>query len=159
MEVLGEFSKNHQNDDRKVFKKEWDLWIDQKDISAFIEQESKYLLNAGFEGDIMDKMFKSARYYFMKKSSLEKDLNDEEKKERKTYVGLSKLVLEHMDQHIKEHLGMRPEEAYNNYCNQYTQKIRDEIQSYSREWNEGMDSIYNKYKKTYKNRFYVMSKK
>lgn len=154
MEVLNEFSKNHQHDDRKVFKNEWASWSVQDDISCLINDEIKSLTLSGFQGDVMDKMFKSARYYF--RSKPEKTID---KKQRKPYVGLSKLVLEHMDEHIKEHLGFRPEDAYNSYCNTYTQKIKEEIQALSDGTEESISDVYKKYKKTYKNRFYVMNNK
>lgn len=156
IEVLGKFSKEHQNDDRKVFKNEWTNWTAQENISTLINDEIKALRDAGFEGDVLDKMFKSCRYYFKNKTIIDKS---DEKKERKAYVTLSKLVLQHMDEHIKTQLGMRPECAYNNYCNQFTQHIKDEILALCCESGDSTDDIYKKYKKTYKNRFYVMSKK
>jgi hypothetical protein len=156
VQVLIGFSKDHESDDRKVFKAQWDLWIRRADIQPMINDEIKLLHDSGFEGDALDKMFKSCRYYFRTKSTNEKD---DDKKERKPYVALSKCVLQHMDEHIKTYLGERPEDAYNNYCNQFTQKIKDEIQSLSSETEDSVDDIYKKYKKTYKNRFYVLSKK
>jgi hypothetical protein len=156
MQVLGEFSKKHHEEDRKTFKQSWEEWIGQSDIELLLNDEIKSLRNSGFEGDVLDKMFKSTRYYFLKKVGSEKD---SVKKERKTYVALNKLVLEHMDLHIKEHLDARPEDAYNNYCNQYTEQIKGEIQEMADETGDSIDDVYKKYKKTYKNRFYVMSNK
>ena len=155
VEVLGGFSKLHQDDERKEFKSAWADWIASDSIKPLINHEIKVLRDCGFEGDVLDKMFKSCRYYFRNKGVGD----DESKKERKTYVGLSKLVLQHMDQHIKEQFGLRPEDAYNNYCNKFTQKIKDEIQTFCLESGDSVDDVYKKYKKTYKNRFYVMSKK
>jgi hypothetical protein len=154
MQVLEEFSKNHHQEDRKTFKRSWEQWIVQSDIELLLNEEIKSLRNSGFEGDVLDKMFKSTRYYFLKKIGSEKD---SVKKERKNYVALDKSVLEHMDLHIKEHLGSRPEDAYNNYCNQYTEKIKKEIQEMANETGDSIEDVYKKYKKTYKNRFYVMS--
>jgi len=156
MQVLGEFSKKHHEEDRKTFKRSWEQWIGQSDIELLLNDEIKSLRASGFEGDVLDKMFKSTRYYFLKKIGSEKD---SVKKERKSYVGLNKSVLEHMDLHIKEHLGSRPEDAYNNYCNQYTEQIKGEIQEMADETGDSIEDVYKKYKKTYKNRFYVMSSK
>ena len=156
IQVLGEFSKNHHEEDRKTFKSSWQQWIGQSDIELLMNDEIKSLRASGFEGDVLDKMFKSTRYYFLKKIDSEKD---SDKKERKSYVGLNKLVLEHMDLHIKQHLGSRPEDAYNDYCNQFTEKIKGEIQIMADETGDSIEDVYKKYKKTYKNRFYVMSSK
>jgi hypothetical protein len=159
MEVLGNFSNGHYEEDRKTFKRSWERWISQNNITPLINEEIKSLRNAGFDGDVLDKMFKSTRYYFLKKVIHNNENIADEKKKRKSYVGLSKVVLEHMDLHIKEHLGSRPEDAYNSYCNQFTQKIKGEIQDMANDSEESIDDVYKKYKKTYKNRFYVMSKK
>jgi hypothetical protein len=156
IQVLGEFSKNHREEDRKTFKSSWLQWTRQSDIELLMNHEIESLRASGFEGDVLDKMFKSTRYYFLKKIDNEK-VSD--KKERKSYVGLNKLVLEHMDLHIKQHVGSRPEDAYNDYCNQFTEKIKGEIQVMADETGDSIEDVYKKYKKTYKNRFYVMSSK
>ncbi len=67
---LNKFAKIHQYDDRKDFKEAWLTWVeDNKDI---VDEEIHRLLYLGYEGDILDKMFKSARYYFRKKSTEKK---------------------------------------------------------------------------------------
>jgi len=157
VEVLNEFSKTHQQDERKCFKAEWDIWISKLEIQSLINEETKQLRNDGFHGDVMDKMFKSCRYYFRNKE--DKDDDSVLKKERKAYVSLPKSVLVHMDDHIQTQIGVRPENAYNNYCNEYTAKIKSEIESFSETIGDSVEAIYLKYKKTYKNRVYVLSKK
>lgn len=61
------FSKIHQYDHRKDFKEAWVLWL--KDNEEIVSQEIVRLQDLRYEGDILDKMFKSARYYFRKKST------------------------------------------------------------------------------------------
>ena len=70
MEVLYEFSKIHQYDERKDFKEAWKIWVEENE--TIINQETTRLNDLGYKGDILDKMFKSARYYFRKKSSEKK---------------------------------------------------------------------------------------
>ena len=66
MNELFNFSKIHQYDDRKDFKEAWELWlVDNEEI--VIDEEIR-LINLGYVGDVRDKMFKSARYYFRKKN-------------------------------------------------------------------------------------------
>ena len=60
MEDLYKFSKIHQYDDRKDFKEAWKVWT--KENENIINDEMRRLLNLGYEGDVLDKMFKSARY-------------------------------------------------------------------------------------------------
>ena len=65
MEDLYKFSKIHQYDHRKEFKEAWLLWID--DNAELVSDEIERLTRLNYEGDVIDKMFKSARYYFRKK--------------------------------------------------------------------------------------------
>lgn len=67
MNELFKFSKIYQYDHRKDFKEAWDKWMDEND--DIIDEEVRRLKTLGYEGDIIDKMFKSARYYFRKKST------------------------------------------------------------------------------------------
>ena len=64
---LYKFSKIHQYDHRKDFKEAWNIWVE--DNQGFVDEEVRRLSNLGYDGDIIDKMFKSARYYFRKKST------------------------------------------------------------------------------------------
>ena len=71
MEELHNFSKIHQYDHRKDFKDAWVKWTEEN--QDIIAKEVDRLVAMGYpnEDDIVDdKMFKSARYYFRKKSTV-----------------------------------------------------------------------------------------
>ena len=68
---LYRFSKIHQYDHRTDFKEAWLCWIDTED--EIVNEEIRRLNNLGYTGNVLDKMFKSARYYFRKKSSEKKE--------------------------------------------------------------------------------------
>ena len=68
MNELEMFSKIHQFDDRKVFKDAWKEWTQKERIHHLILLESNRLESAGYNGDVLKKMFESARYYFRKKN-------------------------------------------------------------------------------------------
>ena len=68
---LHNFSKIHQYDDRKEFKSAWVTWAEEN--AELIEEETRRLQDLNYNGDINDKMFRSARYYFRKKSSEKKE--------------------------------------------------------------------------------------
>ena len=70
MNELYIFSKVHQYDHRKVFKEAWEVWIEEND--NIVTSEVKRLTELGYDGNIIEKMFKSARYYFRKKSTEKK---------------------------------------------------------------------------------------
>ena len=64
---LSKFAKIHQYDHRSDFKEAWATWTD--DNEDLVATETRRLTNNGYEGDILDKMCKSARYYYRKKST------------------------------------------------------------------------------------------
>ena len=160
------FAKVHQHDERKEFKESWKNWIEEEDIKPLINIELKQLREKGFEGDAMDKMFKSARYYFRKKSTVKKPA-----KERKEYSNFSKELLKNMDEDIYRQININkdektnisnisPEEAYNNYCVESKENIKNEIKNIMLRIPEiDVRELSNKFKKTYKNRFYVIKTK
>jgi len=68
---LYKFSKIHQYDHRKDFKSAWDTWLEENE--ELVNEETQRLSRLGYDGDAEDKMFKSARYYFRKKSTEKKN--------------------------------------------------------------------------------------
>ena len=161
IDKLSRFAKVHQYDDRKTFKEAWAAWIKDDDVSYLINDEFKRLTNTGFKGDIMDKMFKSARYYYRKKSDTPK-----EPRERKEYVGFSKEILVEMDANIQAQLGsekgvtkaVAPAKAFAHYCANYRHTIVSELTRENPEmssWTrDEIEDMTNRFKKAYKNRFY-----
>jgi hypothetical protein len=141
-----------------------------------IEEEIQTLTTTGFDGDVLDKMFKSARYYYRKK--LVKD-GPKEQKPRKKYERLDSEILEEMDQHImseiKENtvlqrrsvdqeealLSIRasPSVSFEKYCilykDNFLEEARLEFPDQDITKNQ-LTCIVDKFKKTYKNRFYVI---
>lgn len=145
---LGYFAKLHQYDDRTEFKEKWNEWVEEND--SIINDERKRLLNLGYEGDVENKMYKSARYYFRKKPLRH------EPAERCVRVVVSKDLLYQIDEHIQNNhftQNYTPQLSYEDFCNQYSEIISEEMIQLNMENEEIMQ---NKIKKTYKNRFYVI---
>ena len=69
IQELSRFSKVHQYDERHTYKKEWSAWKSDPEIAEIMEMEKRCLEENGYLGDIDDKMFKSGRYYFRKKTA------------------------------------------------------------------------------------------
>jgi hypothetical protein len=97
---LYNFAKIHQYDDRVGYKEAWGVWVE--DNKELVSRECERLMSLEYDGDILDKMFKSARYYFRKKSTEKKAPAT-----RREYVSLQKSVLEKMDRHIEQELQAR----------------------------------------------------
>jgi hypothetical protein len=152
MVILFEFSKIHQYDERKDFKEAWGQWTE--DNSEIIEGEVTRLKELGYDGDILDKMFKSARYYFRKKS-----IKKAEPKQRRKYISVNKELLDIMDLHIEENIynpNYKPQTAFIEFCQQNENVVKEVIGNIM-ETTGILDKnlIDDKIKKTYKNRYFI----
>ena len=154
-EELFKFSKIHQYDHRKDFKEAWESWMTEN--GDLIDGEVRRLLNLGYDGDIIDKMFKSARYYFRKKST--------EKKApavRRNYVGLNKDFLDAMDEHIKTGIisqDFKPSDGFDEFCKNNIELLKQEVQNLCNSGFTDSNEIKQKIKKTYKNRYFLIISK
>ena len=153
--VMFKFSKIHQYDHRKDFKEAWNQWLEAND--EIVSEEVRRLTNIGYQGDILDKMFKSARYYFRKKST--------EKKapaKRRNYIGVQKDLLAFMDEHIKANINKddyKPSDGFDEFCKSHIDLIKEEVNIFCRNGFTDSTEIKNKIKKTYKNRYFLFINK
>ena len=155
MNELFNFSKIHQYDDRKDFKEAWELWlVDNEEI--VIDEEIR-LINLVYVGDVRDKMFKSARYYFRKKST-----EKQQPKQRRKYITVNKELLDAMDLHIETNYlneGYQPKIGYIQFCEENVELIKKITAKIIETCENDMQTINNKIKKTYKNRYFIVTKK
>ena len=152
---LYKFSKIHQYDDRKDFKEAWKVWTEEnKDI---IDEEICRLLCLGYEGDVLDKMFKSARYYFRKKSTEKK-----EPKQRRQYISVNRELLDAMDIHIEENIydtNYQPKTGFIEFCKVNEKLLKESISKIIEQGIKNSELIEDKIKKTYKNRYFMLTNK
>lgn len=122
------FSKINQYLDRKEFKEKWEEWIVDHDEK--IQTEIRRLESLGYKGDVMVKMFKSARYYFRTKSS-------NKPKQRRQYLPQDKAILQEIDDFLENDMkteGFTPKSSFIKWCDT---PEKEEM------------------KKTFKNRYYL----
>jgi len=149
---LSNFAKIHQYDHRKVFKEAWEVWLE--DNANLVSSEVTRLTDMGYAGDIIDKMFKSARYYYRKKSTEKKALA-----ERRQYVGVNKNLLAAMDNHIKKGLinaNFKPSDGFDGFCKVNIDLLKEEVQMLCKNGITNPEEIKQKLKKTYKNRYFLI---
>jgi hypothetical protein len=152
---LYQFSKIHQYDHRKDFKEAWNRWIEENE--ELINTEVKRLTELDYKGDIFDKMFKSARYYFRKKSTDKKV-----PQKRRSYVGIQSELLEAMDKHInanKKNDNYKPSSGFDEFCKQNIEILKVEVVNLCKSGLKDSEEIKNKIKKTYKNRYFMLISK
>jgi|APCry1669192700_1035426.scaffolds.fasta_scaffold02083_1 bisphosphoglycerate-dependent phosphoglycerate mutase len=151
IDELYKFSKIHQYDDRKVFKEAWNEWLEMnKDI---VLNETNYLLNLGYNKNILDKMFKSSKYYFRKKST-EKSAPTQ----RRSYTNVQKVLLDAMDKDIKDinKINYKPSERFNDFCNKNIDLLKEEVNTMCKNGFKDPIEIQKKIKKTYNNRYFLL---
>ena len=152
---LYKFSKIHQYDSRQDFKEAWNIWIEEN--NDIIYNEMSRLIRLGYEGDILNKMFKSARYYFRKKSTEKK-----EPKQRRQYVNVNHELLNRMDLHIESNIyddSYKPKTGFISFCKDNENILKDTITKIMEQGIKDTQMIQDKIKKTYKNRYFMLTKK
>lgn len=156
MNEIYQFAKIHQYDERKYFKEAWEVWMETQ--SELVNSEVNRLTTLNYQGDIIDKMFKSARYYFRKKGTVKK-----EPLQRSSYVAVNKDLLDAMDQHIMTNIikkDYKPSDGFMDFCNTNIELLKEEVARLFEE--EGLQkdakTVEKKIKKTYKNRYFIIIK-
>jgi hypothetical protein len=152
------FATLHRFDERKVFKESWQKWIAEEDVAQCIASEMEQLQTEGYKGDILDKMFKSVRYYYRKKP-----FEPNPPKTRKQYVSFSKEILSNMDDHILSQIKQQSDEDLTQTRdNKYKTSLNSPAKAFADYKTQHADIITDdneaKYKKTYKNRFFLFTK-
>lgn len=154
MALITNFAKLHQYDDRKTYKEAWQEWCETNNDVISIEVER--LQELGCDKDINDKMYKAGRYYFRKKGT-----SVVEPKKRRIYTTLGQNILEAMDLHISSSISnddFTPAGGYCDFCENNQDVILEEIRSMMKQKSLSTDDISSKIKKTYKNRYYIISR-
>lgn len=171
VEQLSSFAKIHEYDDRKEFKEAWQKWIEEPDVKTTIVAEVARLTANGLSGDILDRMYKSARYYYRKKGGE----TVTEPTIRKEYEGLPRTVLKSIDDFIYSEInrniaetdkGSNPiititaAKSFTSYCKLHNDVIYDLLPPMNDEdkvntnLREELKKVTDRLKKTYNNRFY-----
>ena len=163
MDIITEFSKIHQFDDRHTYRENWDKFFEENKF--ILLKEIDRLLESGYDGDVKDKMYKAGRYYFSKKNIKKEDIKKEggsrDMQQKRTYISMDKKLIEYMDKHIVDGVNMAdiytPAIGYNEFCKLYEDLLSIEKRRLQLEFNIDDDKIGDKFKKTYKNRYFILT--
>jgi hypothetical protein len=140
MEELYTFSKIHQYDERNDFKEAWKIWTE--DNEEIINNEIKRLNELKYDGDIIDKMFKSARYYFRKKNTEKK-----EPKQRRPYIRVTRELLDSMDVHIEANIhnkNYQPKIGFILFCKDNEKLLKEAVTKIFEQGVNNIELIQNK---------------
>ena len=166
MSSITQFAKIHQLYDRHMYKEAWTRWLaDEQDN---VEREVGRLEQLEYKGDILDKMFKAGRYYFREKvtikavenANVNNVANDVDNTKTREYIVMDPAIIQAMDLHLRSLIhnkNFKPAVAYNEFCDQHVELVRLEIQRLMAQ-NISREKMSAKFKKTYKNRYYILQK-
>ena len=170
VEKIAEFAKLHKDDERRAYKEAWKTWCQEHE--EMISEETRRLKDSGYNGNVDDKMYTACRYYFRKKSNAQAQETEtttnenvaEERKEpdavKRGYVKLQSNTLECIDNHIKgcvNNNDFTPANGYQAFANAHASVFRDEIE-HLKDYGMKELEVREKLKKTYKNRYYKISR-
>jgi len=137
---IQKFSNLHIYDNKEDFKESFEKWCETPSIKDLIDKENEFLYRYQYKTDITTKIYRSIKYYYVKKFSLN---NNKEPKKRERKYDIDPDILLHIKKHITEQFDINPDfkpsKSYIDFC-----KI----------------SFNNNYiKKCYKNQYYQMKNK
>jgi len=172
LHIITQFAKIHQLDDRHSYKEAWEVWLNEN--KECIEDETDRLVAAGYKGDVEEKMYIAGRYYFREKVKIKKNKGEVEgegkgkkvsavSKKKREYIVMGKDFIKAIDVHLltaMKQKGFKPAFAYKTFCEQHIELLRTEIRRLvNEEKHIFTDKDMNmKIKKTYKNRYFMLSK-
>ena len=111
-----EFSDIHKFDSKENLIEQFDSWIKENLIVQLIEKEEEFLKTNSYDGDIHMKIFKSIKYYYIKKflDQTEKNEKTEKKKRKPTYFPkdfLAKINAD-IDHNFQTNRSFKPADTY-----------------------------------------------
>ena len=143
------FSLYHLHETKEDLKESFQKWCQEEHIQSLILQEKKYLESLQYDlnkNPIETKIFKSIKYYHMKKTP-----NVKQETNSKHVFIYSKTFLDLVKSHISQYYcRYSPSIAYNDFVSTYEEMI--EIES------KNVENFKEKLKKMYKNQFYQFKK-
>jgi hypothetical protein len=181
LEKLTQFSKMNKSCDRRAFKEAWKEWL--TDNQNVVLEETERLTTLGYDGDVVEKMYVSVRYYLRKKGQKQKKerlklqknsidnidfhSNDNtieatDASQKSKNIPTNRLLLDAMNKHILQYChdpNYRPANGFESFCRDNIEICKEEVKRLVNEYSLiNKQSIQEKIKKTYKNRYYIIKK-
>lgn len=152
-ELIERFSILHKEATRNDFNHSWNEFLDTN--NKILQNENNKLMKEGFKGNFNEKIYKSARYYFRNK----KENNNVQ--QRRPYISLDKSFITIINNFINDKRKQnvfKPSEGYEEFYNKYKDIINKEIDNLLNK-NLTKKDAENKFKKTFKNRYFQLIKR
>ena len=187
MELIKRFSLVHQYDERKVYKERWNNWFQEHkeimeremhrmidlgyegDVHDKMFKAGRYYFrkknikkDKEDKEDNEDKEGRDANTSNPNTMDLKKKNDEKTPQKKRNYISMLQTTLDAMDKHLKEQLetndNFSPASGFNNFCANFTTIIRTEVNRMVTENEMKTTEISDKIKKTYKNRYYMITR-
>jgi hypothetical protein len=171
--VLSKFANDNESLPKKEYKEQWKNWLNSNE--EFVRNERERLTNQGYNNiDVTTKMFRTTKYYLrknMEKSNTdnnEPSTNDDQFRKKIFFVSkdLLKIMEEHISKAISENIS--PSKSFQSFADNYKSDIENEIENITTKHTSDTENTENieqikstineKIKKTYKNKYYNVTK-
>jgi hypothetical protein len=146
-EEIIKFSQIHLHDENNTLKEQFDDWMKKDNISELIENENNFLQRHNYDTSTIDvKIFKSIKYYYIKKFMTDKKEENEEYKIKKRLIKrlpieLKEQIQVDLNEHFKNNPEFKPSDTYLLFKHNFN-NITEEV-----------------VKKCYKNQYYQLKHK
>jgi hypothetical protein len=158
MSEISDFARVHRYDSKDDFKDAWAKWVAEN--AGSISSEKQRLDSMGFDGDLIKKMYVSARYYFKNKSDV-----DEAPKKRRKYVTIDKNFIQLIDTYILTAIAdgnedvYKPANCFQGFIEEHNDQTARLVRTLMSDGTLENADIIAKIKKTFKNRYFVITNK
>jgi len=132
------FSEIHKFDIDETLQEHFALWLEEnKDL---ITRESEFLKRHEYDDPIETKIFKSIKYYYIKKFTREPEKKKEKKKAEKIDPAIMQLIKTDLEQQFQTNPNFKPSETYEKFKRNDDPFIK---KSYKNQYYQMKNKIYN----------------
>lgn len=153
---MAEFARIHKNESRNDFKENFDLWFNEN--NKIIHNEQSRLNNIGFNDDIKTKIFRSIKYYYVKKNAIPNN----PKQRNNKYMQLNKDFINNTYDFIIRNCisqNISPKKSYDHFTVSLADSINNESSRLMNIYNVSIEEAHEKIKKNFKNIFFQINYK
>lgn len=167
-EMLMIFSQQHKYCNNEEFKQQWETWTRENINSIYGEKER--LETLGYDGNIIEKMYKSIKYYYCKRNRKYKSESDTttKNKDRKKYMKKNDDFISIIDTFIETHMERKEENGFvvktcttkpshfwKEFNEDYSNELNDEVIKIIEEINVSENDATAKIRKMFNNRYFI----
>lgn len=156
--IMQEFARIHKHDSRVDFKENFEEWYNSNEES--IAREQRRLTEIGFNDDIKNKVFRSIKYYYVKRTPNENTTSQKIRPDK--YVQHSREFANISISYINDKCipeSKSPHKSYIDFIQDHEDDINLEINRLMENNNLSNDDAKSKIKKTFKNHYFQLNKK